>query len=73
MGQINPPMYFGHNRHTDERHIIYISREIWIEHPSVGLASLAQLLLLVITSLLNMQYYQLFDGNSLLSPSTADL
>ena len=31
--------FFGHDRHTD----IYISREISIEHPNVGLASLAQL------------------------------
>ena len=30
-----------YDRHTDN--IIYISREISIEHPSVGLASLAQL------------------------------
>ena len=31
-----------YNRHTDNIYI-YISREISIEHPSVGLASLAQL------------------------------
>ena len=32
-----------YNRHTDIPTYIYISREISIEHPSVGLASLAQL------------------------------
>ena len=31
--------FLGHDRHT----LIYLSREISIEHPSVGLASLAQL------------------------------
>ena len=39
MGHVIPSMHFGHDRHTD-RH----TREISIEHPSVGLASLAQLL-----------------------------
>ena len=37
--------FFGHDRHTN-RHT-YISHEISIEHPSVGLASLAQLLILL--------------------------
>ena len=41
------PTYFrlrflDHDRHTDIPTYIYISREISIEHPSVGLASLAQ-------------------------------
>ena len=31
------------DRHTDRLTHIYVSREISIEHPSVGLASLAQL------------------------------
>ena len=34
--------FLDHDRHTDRRTDIYISREISIEHPSVGLASLAQ-------------------------------
>ena len=38
MGHVIPPTHFGHDRHTD----IYMSSEISIEHPSVGLASLAQ-------------------------------
>ena len=35
--------FLDHDRHTDIYIYIYISREISIEHPSVGLASLAQL------------------------------
>ena len=39
VGHVIPPTHFGHDRHTDR----HISREISIEHPSVGLTSLAQL------------------------------
>ena len=35
--------FLDHDRHTDIYIYKYISREISIEHPSVGLASLAQL------------------------------
>ena len=43
MGHVLPPTLFG-PRQTQ----IYISREISIEHPSVGLASLAQLSVLLL-------------------------
>ena len=41
VGYVIPPtQLIWHTRHTDN---IYISREISIEHPSVGLTLLAQL------------------------------
>ena len=42
---IPPTQLIWHTRHTDIYTYVYISREISIEHPSVGLASLAQLAL----------------------------
>ena len=43
VGYVIPPtQLIWHTRHTDLYTYIYISREISIEHPSVGLASLAQ-------------------------------
>ena len=43
VGHIIPPTHFGHDRHTNRHTERHISRKISIEHPSVGLASFAQL------------------------------
>ena len=45
VGYVIPPtQLILHTRHTDLYTYIHISREISIEHPSVGLASLAQII-----------------------------